>query len=83
MNKYIINNSFQLICHHPVKLCEQLSFLQKVLQNMGPKSSWVPQELFNALAWPDGPCACYETIDKPQNPIITPISPSVCMETSN
>ncbi|KAL4002899.1 Ankyrin repeats (3 copies) family protein [Acanthocheilonema viteae] len=52
----------QSMCHQLVKLersASQLSFLQKVVQNMGLKSNWVPEELFDALAWPDSPCTCF------------------------
>ncbi|MCP9259242.1 hypothetical protein DINM_002202 [Dirofilaria immitis] len=52
-----------LICHQPIKLevgVRQLSFLQKVVQNMGSKSNWVPEKLFDALAWPDCQCMCFE-----------------------
>ncbi|VDN04405.1 unnamed protein product [Thelazia callipaeda] len=44
------------ISHQQVKLTEngqQPSFVQKVEQNMGVKSSWVPQKLIDALAWPE------------------------------
>ncbi|OZC11557.1 ankyrin repeat protein [Onchocerca flexuosa] len=50
-------------CHQPIKLetdSRQLSFLQKVIQNMGLKPDWIPEELFDALAWPDYPCSCFE-----------------------
>ncbi|KAM3723815.1 Ankyrin repeat and SAM domain-containing protein [Dirofilaria immitis] len=53
----------KLICHQPIKLevgVRQLSFLQKVVQNMGSKSNWVPEKLFDALAWPDCQCMCFE-----------------------
>uniref|UniRef100_A0A2K6WI56 SAM domain-containing protein n=1 Tax=Onchocerca volvulus TaxID=6282 RepID=A0A2K6WI56_ONCVO len=53
----------QSMCHQPIRLetdIRQLSFLQKVIQNMGLKPDWIPEELFDALAWPDCPCPCFE-----------------------
>uniref|UniRef100_A0A915PFQ0 SAM domain-containing protein n=1 Tax=Setaria digitata TaxID=48799 RepID=A0A915PFQ0_9BILA len=44
--------------HQPIKLdrnARHISFLQRVVQNMGAKSNWVPEELFDVLAWPDSP----------------------------
>ncbi|KAK6101175.1 Ankyrin repeats (3 copies) family protein [Brugia pahangi] len=58
-----IRGKSQSMCHQPIKLvigASQQSFLQKVVQNMGLKSNWVPKELFSALAWPDSPCTCFE-----------------------
>ncbi|CAG9539605.1 unnamed protein product [Cercopithifilaria johnstoni] len=67
----------QPICHQPVKLeknASQLSFVQKVTQNMGLKSNWVPEELFDALVWPDSPCTCFEAINEPRSPVAIPTS---------
>ncbi|VDK67889.1 unnamed protein product [Litomosoides sigmodontis] len=63
--------------HQPIKFGKdvgQLSFLQKVTQNMGLKSNWVPEELFDTLVWPEGPCTCFKAINGPDSPISTPTS---------
>nr|CRZ25734.1 Bm10874 [Brugia malayi] len=63
-----IRGKSQSMCHQPIKLvigASQQSFLQKVVQNMGMKSNWVPKELFSALAWPDSPCTCFEVSGTP------------------
>lgn len=72
------------MCHQPIKLetnASQLSFRQKVIQNMGLKSDWVPEELFNALAWPDCPCTCFEANNTSCGTKTASTPLLVCMET--
>uniref|UniRef100_A0A0R3RJC3 ANK_REP_REGION domain-containing protein n=1 Tax=Elaeophora elaphi TaxID=1147741 RepID=A0A0R3RJC3_9BILA len=64
----------QSMAHQPVQLetnANQLNFLQKVVQNMGSKSNLVPEELFDALTWPDYPCTCFEANNALCNTVAT------------
>ncbi|EFO22423.2 hypothetical protein LOAG_06058 [Loa loa] len=74
LQKILRRRGMRQIYHQPVKLetkANQLSFLQKVVQNMGQKSNWVPEELFDALAWPDSPCTCFKVSNTSHSP--TPV----------
>lgn len=72
---------FQFVYHQPVQLksnTRQPSFLQKVIQNMGLRSDWVPDELFDVLIWPDCSCNAFK-IEEAHETKVAPPRITVCI----